>query len=83
MKILRHAGSYLDEENNKILAIAGSGGKIAGGTIADSSLVINNVNEFDAESYQCAVVSTLGTAIVLDKSYAYVSIHLVLPNLLT
>jgi hypothetical protein len=74
-------------KNDKILDISGSGGKLAGGTIADPSLIINNVNEFDAGSYRCkasnAVGSTFGTATVLGKSYVYVSIHLVLLNLLT
>jgi hypothetical protein len=58
-------------KNNDVLDIAGSGGKLAGGTIADPSLVIKDVNEFDAGSYQCkatnAVGYTLGTVIVLGK----------------
>jgi hypothetical protein len=62
-------------KNNDILDIAGSGGKLAGGSIADPSLVINKVNKFDAGSYQCkatnAVGSTLGNVLVLGKSYVY------------
>jgi hypothetical protein len=56
-------------KNNDVLDIAGSGGKLSGGSIDNASLVINDVNEFDAGSYQCkatnTVGSTLGNAIVL------------------
>jgi hypothetical protein len=69
-------------KNDDVLDIAGSGGKLAGGTIADPSLVIKDVNEFDAGSYQCkatnAVGSTLGTAIVLGKVYVCASVDFVL-----
>jgi hypothetical protein len=58
-------------KNNNILDITGSGGKLSGGSIAEPSLVINNVNHFDAGSYQCkatnAVGSTLGNVVVLGK----------------
>jgi hypothetical protein len=74
-------------KNDDVLDIIGSGGKLAGGTIADPSLVIKDVNEFDAGSYQCkatnAVGSTLGTAIVLGKPYVYALTKLVLVTVQT
>lgn len=66
--------------DNDVIDITGSGGKLEGGSIADPSLVINNVNEFDAGTYQCkafnAVGSTLGNIIVLGKSNVYISLRL-------
>jgi hypothetical protein len=63
-------------KNNDVLDIVGSGGKLAGGSITDPSLVIHNVNEFDAGSYQCkatnAVGSTFGNIIVLGRYYVHV-----------
>ncbi|XP_062618762.1 uncharacterized protein LOC134280370 [Saccostrea cucullata] len=57
-------------KNDKIIDIAQSGGKYIGGTIKDATLVINDVNEHDAGSFQCrasnALGSTLGKVIVLS-----------------
>jgi hypothetical protein len=59
-------------KDNDVLDIAGSGGKLAGGNIDNPSLVINDVNEYDAGSYQCkasnAVGSTSGNVLVLGNS---------------
>ncbi|XP_062568952.1 uncharacterized protein LOC134231070 [Saccostrea cucullata] len=57
-----------DKQN---LDISGSGGKYAGGSIADPSLVIHNVNVNDAGEYQCCVSNAVGSMlsypIHLDK----------------
>jgi hypothetical protein len=64
-------------KDNDVLDIAGSGGKLAGGNIDNPSLVINDVNEYDAGSYQCkvsnAVGSTFGNVLVLGNSNSTVN----------
>ncbi|XP_062578447.1 uncharacterized protein LOC134240372 [Saccostrea cucullata] len=47
-----------DKQN---LDISGSGGKYDGGSIADPSLVIHNVNVYDAGVYQCCVTNAVGS----------------------
>ncbi|XP_062598996.1 uncharacterized protein LOC134260459 [Saccostrea cucullata] len=50
-------------KNNELIDTASSGGKYTGGTIRDATLVINNVNEHDAGSYQCKASNALGTTL--------------------
>lgn len=67
-------------KNNDVIDIAGSGGKLEGGSIDYPCLIIHNVNEFDVGLYQCkasnAAGSTLGNVIVLGESIVNPSLRL-------